>query len=123
MTASTLTLYDRIGGKPAIDAAVELFYQRVIADPELNPFFAPMSVERIKTHQKAFFAMALGGAAHYQGRGMKEAHAQLGIRAVHFDRVAEHLGITLEDLGVEPGVRNETLTLVALLKSQIVSSE
>ena len=36
----TATLFERVGGVPAIKAAVDLFYEKVLADPTLKPFFA-----------------------------------------------------------------------------------
>ena len=37
---SGMSIYEQIGGPDAVAAAVERFYQRVLADPDLAPFFA-----------------------------------------------------------------------------------
>ena len=37
--ADEISLYEAIGGRPALVAAVDLFYRRILADPELSPFF------------------------------------------------------------------------------------
>ena len=55
------SLYERLGGKTAIAAAVEEFYVRVLADPELRPFFAKTNMKWLKTRQAQFLTQALGG--------------------------------------------------------------
>lgn len=39
MTIKQQSLYDRVGGKEAIASLVDQFYDRVLDDPELEPFF------------------------------------------------------------------------------------
>src|SRR5262245_49676415 len=68
------TLFDRLGGTVAIDAAVDVFYGRVLADPELAPFFARVDLRHLRAHQRAFLAMALGGPERYRGRDLSDAH-------------------------------------------------
>ena len=36
---STTTLYDKIGGQAAVNAAVDIFYRKVLADHRINRFF------------------------------------------------------------------------------------
>ena len=85
------SLFERIGGVPAIKAAVDLFYTKVLADPALAPYFATTNLARLKARQNAFFITALGGPGVYKGRDMKPAHAGMGITRDHFDRTAKHL--------------------------------
>lgn len=33
------TLYERLGGAPAIDAAVDIFYRKMLSDNRVNYFF------------------------------------------------------------------------------------
>lgn len=35
----TQTIYEKLGGAPAIEAAVPLFYKKVLADATVNHFF------------------------------------------------------------------------------------
>jgi hemoglobin len=55
-----MSIYDSIGGVPAVRAAVDDFYSRVLADMRLAPFFAGTDLERLKAHQRAFIAAANG---------------------------------------------------------------
>jgi hemoglobin len=110
-----MTLYEKIGGAPVLTAAVGVFYARVSADPDLAPWFADVDIERLKAHQRAFLAVALGGPDTFTGRSMPAAHAGLGITVEAFDRVLEHLAYTLFDLGLS---YHQVTTVVDGLRGQ-----
>jgi hemoglobin len=76
-TVSGTTIYQRIGGEAAISAAVDRFYERVLADPTLSHFFSGVSMARLKAHQFAFLSQALGGPKQYSGASMRDAHSRL----------------------------------------------
>ncbi|MEZ5284155.1 MAG: hypothetical protein R2712_04960 [Vicinamibacterales bacterium] len=115
------TLFERVGGVPAIKAAVDLFYEKVLADETLAPFFTDTKLSWLKARQNAFFIQALGGPALYKGKSMKAAHAQLGIAREHFDAVAGHLSAALSELGVPSSIVGEILAAVAPLADEIVT--
>jgi truncated hemoglobin YjbI len=94
-------LFDRLGGAPAITAAAELFYRKVLADPLLAPYFDDVDMDHQVAKQAAFLTMALGGPNTYTGRDLRTAHADLaGLSDEHVDRVIAHLAHTLRELGV-----------------------
>lgn len=96
-------LFQRIGGPAAVDAAVELFYRKVMADPRINGFFEGVDIKRQAAKQKAFLTMAFGGPKQYSGRTLRKAHeaaVKQGMSDWHFDVVLELLGATLRELGV-----------------------
>lgn len=97
------SLYERIGGEPAVNAAVELFYRKVLGDYRINRFFNNADMDTQLAKQKAFFTMAFGGPNNYTGKDMRNAHAHLvkmGLNEDHFNAVMEHLGATLVELNV-----------------------
>src|SRR5262245_16137190 len=110
----TLSLYERIGGEPAIMAAVDLFYAKVMQDEVTRPFFEGLDMNAQVQKQIAFMSRARGGPVEYHGRGLRTAHAKLvhekGLSDVHFDAVATHLRTTLEELGVQKSLVDEALT-------------
>lgn len=118
-----MSIYDQIGGHAAVKAAVEVFYQRVTADPLLKPWFADVDLQRLKAHQRAFLAAALGGPEMFSGRDIGTAHASLNITGPAFDAVCEHLAITLRDLGVEPAAIEQVTARITPFKEQIVEAE
>src|SRR5690349_56598 len=97
---STPTLYDRLGGAAAIDAALALMFDKLLADPQLAPYFEKVNVARHFAKISTFVCAALGGPQVYAGKDMRSAHARLAISADEFNRVAGHLGAALNELGV-----------------------
>lgn len=99
----TQSLYERLGGEAAVDAAVDIFYRKVLADDRINGFFDNVDMDQQAAKQKAFLTFAFGGPHHYTGKDMRGAHAKLvqrGLNDTHFDAVMEHLGGTLKELNV-----------------------
>lgn len=99
------SLYERLGGEAAVNAAVDIFYRKVLADNRINKFFAGVDMGRQAAKQKAFLTMAFGGPNKYTGEDMRRGHAHLvakGLNDSHFDAVMENLGATLQELNV-PG--------------------
>ncbi len=121
--SDTETLFERLGGEPAVDAAVDAFYERVLADPELAPFFADTDMARQARKQKQFMTYAFGGSTKWEGRSMRAAHAKAveqGLDDEHFDRVAGHLADTLESLGVPEPLVKEVLDLVGGTREDVL---
>jgi hemoglobin len=116
-----VSIYRDIGGRAAVDAAVSDFYERVLADPSLAPYFAGVDIDRLKRHQRAFMGMALGGPVAYAGRDMAAAHAGLEITSAAFDAVVQHLAATLESLGVPDATIGAIAQALVPLKGDIVT--
>lgn len=96
-------LYERLGGAAAVDAAVDIFYRKVLSDDRIARFFDDVDMPRQIAKQKAFLTMAFGGPNNYSGKDMRNAHARLvkeGLDASHFDAVVENLVATLKELKV-----------------------
>jgi hemoglobin len=96
------TIYEQLGGAPAVDKAVDIFYRKMLSDDRVAKFFETVDMDRQAAKQKAFLTMVLGGPNHYTGRDMRASHAPLvnrGLTDLHVDVVIEHLGSTLKELG------------------------
>jgi hemoglobin len=99
------SIYEQLGGDAAVNAAVDIFYRKVLADDRINKFFEGTDMVRQAAKQKAFLTVAFGGPNNYSGKDMREGHKHLvarGLNDSHFDAVMEHLGATLTELNV-PG--------------------
>ena len=95
-----MSVYDAIGGAAAVDAAVDIFYRKVLMDERISDFFDTVDMEEQHKKQKAFLTMAFGGPNSYTGKDMREAHAKMNLNEDHFIAVAECLVGTLEELNV-----------------------
>jgi hemoglobin len=121
-TSVRTSIFDAIGGAPAVDAATDLLYTRLLADPIVRRHFVDVDLRGLKTHMRAFLAAALGGAALYQGRAMGPAHAHLGITAQDWDVTVGHLVATLQTLGVPDDLIVEIAAQVLPLRDVIVTA-
>ncbi len=117
------TLYEKIGGEAAVDAAVSVFYRKVLADDRINKFFETTDMTKQAAKQKAFLTMALGGLHHYTGKDMRAGHAHLvanGLNDSHFDAVMEHLGATLTELGVPADLIGQAAAIAESTRSDVL---
>ena len=94
------SLYTRIGGEAAVDAAVDVFYRKVLSDDRISHHFETVDMDRQRAKQKAFLTFAFGGPNSYTGRDLKTAHAKMKLTEQDFDAVMGHLVATLQQLKV-----------------------
>jgi hemoglobin len=95
-----LTLFERVGGELAISDLIHEFYDRVLADMELKPFFKKTSMDKLRRMQREFFSAALDGPINYTGRPLGYVHHGRGITKHHFALYVGHLIDTLRDHGI-----------------------
>jgi hemoglobin len=119
------TLYEKLGGEPAIDAAVNLFYDKVLDDKRINHFFTNTDMARQRQHQKMFLTYAFGGMPGYSGRNMREAHApiveKLGLDDSHFDAVMENLGAALVELNIPQELITEAAGIAESVRNDVLN--
>ena len=109
------TLYELIGGRRTIQAAVDSFYRAVLADPVLTPFFSHTNMADLRAGQSMFLSMLLGGEKVYTGKNIRDAHAGAraqGLTDAHFDAILKHFHAALVEVGVEAENIEKMMTLV-----------
>lgn len=119
----TQSLYESLGGAPAVDLAVEMFYRRMLSDPRVSDFFDDVDMERQIAKQRAFLTMAFGGPHNYSGRDMRTAHAKLVVRGLndsHVDIVIQHLGGVLQELGVDDALIAQVAAIAESVRDHVV---
>jgi hemoglobin len=110
------TIYETIGGRLRIKAAVELFYEKVYADPSVRHFFEGVDLKGLHARQSMFVSMLLGGKIVYTGKDIREAHANSrmkGMTDAHFDTMLKHFRAALEEIEVQP---DRVVKIMALLE-------
>jgi len=116
---SESSIYDRIGGEEGIAGMVDKFYERVLADPELAPYFKDTSMEKQQRMQREFFGAATGGPIIYSGRPLGEVHRHMGISRREFQRFTEHLIETLKETGISEQDVYDVIARVNLYADEI----
>jgi hemoglobin len=126
MRTTTITpavsLYEEIGGRPALRAAVDVFYGRLLADPELAWLFTGGVGMQHRAFVVTALGEALGGPERYRGPMIADAHRDLGITDAQFDRAAAHLSGTLDEVGVPRPLADQVIVIVAKLRWAIVTA-
>src|SRR5690349_11634655 len=119
----TTTLYEQIGGSDGISRLIDVFYSRVLADPELKPFFEGVGMTKLRRMQVELFSAALGGPQKYSGRPMAHAHRHLKIGLQDYQRFIRHLFDTLDDagFGLSDQERYEVIGRLNILTNDVLS--
>jgi len=115
------SLYHRLGGKAAVEAAVDKFYVKVLADKRINHFFEDINMTTQHRKQKAFLSAAFGSPVAWKGKDMRRAHEDMTLTEVHFNAVAENLQKTLEEMKVPQPLISEVMTIAASTKDAVLN--
>lgn len=117
------SLYQKLGGEAAVDAAVDIFYRHVLADDRINHWFDDVDMEKQAAKQKAFLTLAFGGPSNYSDKDMRDAHAHLverGLNDEHFDAVGENLVKALRELEVPQNLVDEVMEIVESTRDDVL---
>ncbi|AMK75459.1 MULTISPECIES: group I truncated hemoglobin [Methylomonas] len=123
MSENNASLYDQLGGEAAVNAAVDIFYRKVLADDRINRFFEHTDMEKQAAKQKAFLTMAFGGPNNYSGADMRKGHAHLvkqGLNDTHFDAVVENLASTLQELNVPQSLIDQVAAIAESTRNDVL---
>jgi hemoglobin len=114
------SLYDRLGGQPAVTAVVDDFVGNVAADNRINGFFARTDIPRLKKNLVDQICQGTGGPCTYTGRDMRTAHKGMNITDAQFNALVEDLVKTLDKFKVPEKEKGELLGVLGPMKPQIV---
>jgi hemoglobin len=117
------SLYDRLGGQPAIEAVVKDFAGNVLADDRINQKFAKSDANRLVTNLITFMCVATGGPCKYEGQNMKAAHKNMAVTEGEFNALVEDLVKTLNKFNVPEKEKNELIGALGPLKPEVVEKK
>lgn len=119
---TTQSLYEQLGGQAAVDAAVDIFYRKVLADDRISRFFEGVDMSKQAAKQKAFLTMVFGGPNNYSGSDMRKAHAHLnGLTDAHFNAVVENLANTLTELKVSSQLITQVAGIAESVRKDVLN--
>jgi truncated hemoglobin YjbI len=117
-----MSLYEEMGGEPALRAVLQDLYDRLFDDSMVGFLFAGKDKAHLVEQQLAFTAAFLGGPKAYAGKGIREAHQELPLLPGHFDRRHHLLKKVLEERRVPERVKEEWLRVDSSLRSSVLRS-
>jgi len=118
------TLFESLGGEAAVNAAVDIFYKRVLSDAYVVRFFEGVDMTKQAAKQKAFLTMAFGGPHNYTGKDMREGHkhlAKMGMNDSHFDHILAHIRSTLAELGVAADLITQVIAVAESTRADVLN--
>jgi len=114
-------LYRALGGRDAIQRFTDDFYDRLLKDARLAPFFEGINMKHLRRVLADYFCVVAGGPCVYDGVGMKDSHAHLGITKGDFNRLVEHLQGAMDAAGLPFATQNRLLARLAFSHREIVT--
>ena len=118
--AAADTLYQRLGGQPALQAITDQLIDVASTDPDTKRSFHKVNLQRVKEKLAEQFCVLAGGPCTYTGDDMRLVHRGLQITEREFYGLVEQLRTILDARGVGSREKNEFLALLAPMKPQVV---
>ena len=116
-------LYEKVGGPETIRELVRVFYERVLADPRLAPFFPNTDMEGLRAKQVMFLIMLLGRTPTFSGPDLRSAHAAAraqGLADEHFDALLGHFEASLRELDVDADYTREIIARIETTRHAVL---
>jgi len=122
----TTSLYDRLGGKNAIEAVVVEMLENVKADDRIKGKFVNAGLDSPNSNLQGKLVdqicAAAGGPCTYSGKDMKSAHMGMGITEAEFNALVEDLVKALDKYKVAEKDKADLLAILAPMKKDIVEA-
>ncbi|OMJ80678.1 hypothetical protein SteCoe_19014 [Stentor coeruleus] len=116
------SVYDRYGGQPFWEDVLNIFYDKNLADPELQSFFVDKDIERAKTMNRGLLAAALRPEGEHFPVSVKRTHKNMPIFGRHFNKFGENLIATLNEKHVTQADIDEIIGVIQSFKDDIVKT-
>jgi hemoglobin len=122
---SQATLYERLGGMPAIRAVLEDYTNRILADGRVNPWFVqaaadPQRAAAYISKLAEFVCQSTGGPCHYTGPDLLMVHQGRSITSEAFAALVEDLVAALDRFHVGEKEKADLLAILGPMKAVVV---
>ncbi|WP_436925034.1 truncated hemoglobin [Halosimplex amylolyticum] len=116
------TLYERLGEREGIQTVVDDFYDRLLADEELGPFFDDADLETLRRTQTEFLCETAGGPETYDAAPVRDAHLDVPFTRQHVQRAITHLTESLDAAGVPDEDAETVIQAVAAYEDDLLAT-
>lgn len=106
------TLFEKIGGKNAVELASIKLYYHILEDDRIKDFFKDIDIKKQSIKMNAFLTYIFGGPSLYTGRNMRKSHKSVverGLNDSHVDAMLENVHTTLNEMEIEPDLQKQVL--------------
>jgi truncated hemoglobin YjbI len=120
------SLFERLGGKAAIEKVTDDLLANVKDDKRINKFFTAYLKDKKKLEELRgkiidFMCKSTGGDCEYKGKDMKESHKNMKIKDADFDAFVEDLTKALDKNSVGQTEKDELLAALGGMRGDIVT--
>ena len=115
------SLYRQLGGQPGLQALMDDFMQRLLADPRMNPFFKDADHAHVKAELVTQVCEVSGGPCRRDGPDMKRVHEGMDIDRAAFNALVEVLQQSMDARGIAFSTQNRLLALLAPMHREIIN--
>jgi hemoglobin len=112
---------EEFGGRGGLEALMDYFMARLLADARTREFFEFADQPRVKRQLVEQFCVILGGDCIYSGRSMAESHEGLDIRRDEFNALVEILQDSMNARGIAFSAQNKLLAQLAPMHREVVT--
>lgn len=116
------SLYQQLGGQPALVTLMDDFMTRLLADRRMAPFFKDVDHKHVKAQLVAQFCEVSGGPCKLKGPDMKKAHSGFDVRKGDFNALVEVLQQSMDAQGIAFGTQNRLLARLAPMHREIINT-
>ena len=117
------TLFERLGGFSGVSKIVSDFYDRVLDDDTLAPYFEHVDMRRLIDHQTKFIATVMGGPASYTNEALHRAHSHIEIDRPTFDVMRSVMEACLVAQGLSEQDRASVLDEIEARAPYVISAK
>ena len=107
------TLYDTLGGQPALVRITDALMRRGLTDGRLRDILEETNTDRLKRLLVTQLCELSGGPCQYRGRDMRRAHSHLHLTTANFNALVENLQAAMDESGIPFRTQNRLLALLA----------
>lgn len=117
------SLFDAVGGLPALQRVHKIFYDKVYAHPWIGQFFAGHSQQAIEDRQTSFMAEKMGGPDPYIGKDLALVHETMYIDQELFELRKSLLDEAIREAGIPDELREKWLRIDSAFMKKVVKDD
>ena len=119
-TATTTSLYDRLGQREGIARITRTLIDNHMANPLVNARYGASDMPKVEQRVIEFFFAGAAGPETYTGKDMLATHKGMNISEQEFVTVIDDAMAALETHNIDPATRNDVLAILWSLKGEVM---